>query len=79
MTNRDENYGPNETTVPTANTFTAIRGDDEWLKRYLPDGHNSHIGNVPNRVEIMTEDSEEWYRILRLILQHRSLSHRQTE
>ena len=58
-----KNYGLNESTVPAANTFTAIRGDDEWLKRYLPDGHNSQIGNVPNRVEIMTEDGEEWYRI----------------
>ena len=43
--------------------FTAIRGDDEWLKRYLPDSHNSQIGNVPNRVEITTEDGEERYRI----------------
>ena len=58
-----ENYESNEITVPAENTFTAIRGDDEWLKRHLPDGHNSQIGNVPNRVEIMTEDSEEWYRI----------------
>ena len=58
-----ENYVLNEITVPAVNTFTAIRDDDEWLKRYLPDGHNSQIGNVPNRVEIMTEDSEEWYRI----------------
>ena len=58
-----ENYESNEITIPVANTFTAIRGDDEWLKRYLPDGHNSQIGNVPNRVEITTEDGEEWYRI----------------
>ena len=41
-----ENYGLNEITVPAVNTFTAIRSDDEWLKRYLPDGHNSQIGNV---------------------------------
>ena len=58
-----ENYRPNESTMPAANTFTTIRGEDEWLKRYLPDGHNSQIGNVPNRVEITTEDGEEWYRI----------------
>ena len=58
-----ENYGSNEITMPAANMFTAIRGDDEWLKRYLPDGHNSQIGNVPNRVEITTEDGKEWYRI----------------
>ena len=58
-----ENYGSNEITIPAANTFTAIRGDDEWLKRYLQDGHNSQIGNVPNRVEITTEDGKGWYRI----------------
>ena len=58
-----ENYGSNKITIPAANMLTAIRGDDEWLKRYLPDGHNSQIGNVPNRVEIMTEDGEDWYRI----------------
>ena len=49
--------------MPAVNTFAAIRGEDEWLKRYLPDGHNSQRGNIPNRVEITTEDGEEWYRI----------------
>ena len=58
-----ENYGLNKITIHAVNTFTAIRGDDEWLKRYLPDGHNNQIGNVPNRVEITTEDGEEWYGI----------------
>ena len=58
-----KNYRPNESTMPAVNTFTTIRGEDEWLKKYLPDGHNSQIGNVPNRVEITTEDGEEWYRI----------------
>ena len=58
-----ESYRPNESTMPAANTFMTIRGEDEWLKRYLPDGHNSQIGNVPNRVEITTEDGKEWYRI----------------
>ena len=58
-----ENYGLNKIAVPAVNTFTAIRSDDEWLKRYLPDDHNSQIGNVPNKVEILTDDSEEWYRI----------------
>ena len=41
-----ENYGPNEPTLPAVNTFTAIHSDNEWLKRYIPDGHNSQIGNV---------------------------------
>ena len=58
-----ENYRPNKSTIPAVNMFTTIRGEDEWLKRYLPDGHNSQIANVPNRVEITTEDGEEWYRI----------------
>ena len=58
-----ENYRPNESTMPAVNTFATIRGEDEWLKRYLPDGHNSQIGNVPNRVEITMEDGEEWNRI----------------
>ena len=77
-----ENYRPNESTMPAVNMFTTIRGEDEWLKRYLPDGHNSQIGNVPNMVEITTEDGEEWYRI-RIpyleILQYRSIPGRQTE
>ena len=50
-------------TIPAANTFTAIQSSDEWLKRYLPDGHNSQLGNIPNRVEVTTEDGEEWYRV----------------
>ena len=58
-----ENYRPNESTMPAANTFTTIRDEDEWLKRYLPDGHNSQIRNVPNKVEITMEDGEERYRI----------------
>ena len=76
-----DNYGSNQITIPAVNICTAIRGDDEWLKRYLSDCHNSQIGNVPNRVEIMTEDGEEWYRIRIPYLDqfYRSLSHRQME
>ena len=58
-----ENFRLNESTMSAVNTFATIRDEDELLKRYLPDGHNSQIGNVPNRVEITTEDGEEWYRI----------------
>ena len=57
-----ESYRPNKSTMPAVNTFVTIRGEDEWLKRYLPDDHNSQIGNVPNRVEITTENGEEWCR-----------------
>ena len=56
-------YKQDESTIPAANTFTAIQSSDEWLKRYLPDGHNSQLGNVPNKVEVTTEDDEEWYRV----------------
>ena len=56
-------YEQDESTIPAANTFTAIQGSNEWLKRYLPDGHNSQLGNVLNRAEVTTEDDEEWYRV----------------
>ena len=56
-----ENYGPNEPTLPAVNIFTAIHSDNKWLKRYLPDGHNSQIGNVQN--EITREDGKKWYRL----------------
>ena len=58
-----ENYGPDEPTLPAANTFATMQGEDEWLKRYLPDGHNSQIGNVPDRIGITTQDSEKWHRV----------------
>ena len=58
-----ENYGPNEPTLPASNTFTAIHSDNEWLKRYIPDGHNSQIGNMQNKIEVTTEDGKKWYRI----------------
>ena len=51
-----EKYGSNKIIILAVKTFTAIRGDNEWLKRYLQDVHNSQIGNVQNRIEIMTED-----------------------
>ena len=45
------------------NTFTAIHSDNEWLKRYLPDGHNSQTGKVQNKIEVTTEDGKKWYRL----------------
>ena len=57
-----ENYGPNEPTLPAVNTFTAIHSDNKWLKRYIPDGHSSQIGNVQNKIEV-TEDGEKWYKL----------------
>ena len=50
-------------TLPSANTFRTINSEDKWLKRYLPDGHNSQIGNVIDKEEVTTEDGEQWYKI----------------
>ena len=47
-------------TLPSTNTFRMINSEDKWLKRYLPDGHNSQIGNVINKEEVMTNDGEQW-------------------
>ena len=58
-----DNYGQNESTLPAVNTFRAIQSDNEWMKRYIPDGHNSQIGNVSNKIEVTTEDSKKWYRL----------------
>ena len=56
-------YEQDKSTIPAANTFTAIQSSNEWLKRYLPDVQNSQLGNIPNKVEVTTEDGEEWYRV----------------
>ena len=50
-------------TLLSANTFRTINSEDKWLRRYLPDGHNSQIGNVINREEVTTVDGEQWYKI----------------
>ena len=50
-------------TLPSANTFRMINSENKWLRRYLPDGHNSQIGNVINREEVTTDDGEQWYKI----------------
>ena len=50
-------------TLPSANTFRTINSKNKWLNRYLPDGHNSQIGNVINREEVTTEDGAQWYKI----------------
>ena len=50
-------------TLPSANTFRMINSEDKWLRRYLPDGHNSQIGNVIDREEVTTDDREQWYKI----------------
>ena len=50
-------------TLPSANTFRMMNSENRWLKRYLPDGHNSQIGNVIDREEVTTKDGEQWYKI----------------
>ena len=65
-----EGYGPDEPTLPAANTFTIIQGEDKLLKRYLPDGHNSQIGNIPDRIKITTQDGEKWHRVEISYLNH---------
>ena len=50
-------------TLPSANTFRTTNSEDKWLKRYLPDGHNSQIGNMIDKEEVTTEDGEQWYKI----------------
>ena len=63
-----ENCGPNEPKLPAANTFTAIWSDNKWLKRYLPGGHNSQIGNMQNKIEVTMGDGKKWYRLRILYL-----------
>ena len=46
-------------TLPSANTFRMVDSEDKWLKRYLPDGHNSQVSNVNDREEITTNDGEQ--------------------
>ena len=50
-------------TLPSVNAFRMINSENRWLKRYLPDGHNSQIGNVIDREEVTTEDGEQWYKM----------------
>ena len=50
-------------TLPSANMFRTINSKDKWLRRFLPDGHNSQIGNVIDREEVTTDDREQWYKI----------------
>ena len=49
-------------TLPSANMFRMINSEDKWFRRYLPDGHNSQIGNVIDREEVTTDDGEQWYK-----------------
>ena len=50
-------------TAPSANTFRTVDSEDKWLKRYLPDGHNSQVSNVDDREEVTTSNGEQCYKI----------------
>ena len=52
----------NFTTLP-ANTFRTVNIEDQWLKRYIPDGRNSQICDMVEKVEVTTKDGTEWYKV----------------
>ena len=43
-------------TTPPANTFRTVDIEDQWLRRYIPDGKNSHICDMVEKVEVTTKD-----------------------
>ena len=50
-------------TMLPANTFRTINIEDQWLRRYIPDGKNSQICDMVEKVEITTKDGTEWYKV----------------
>ena len=52
----------NLTTLP-ANTFRIVNIEDQWLRRYIPDGKNSQICDMVEKVEVTTKDGTEWYKV----------------
>ena len=44
----------NLTTLP-ANTFRTVKIEDQWLRRYIPDGKNSQICDMVEKVEVTTK------------------------
>ena len=47
-------------TTPPANTFRTVNIEDHWLRRYIPDGKNSQICDMVEKVEVTTKDGTEW-------------------
>ena len=66
-TMRTQNPGitgePHNFTMPPANTFRTVNIEDQWLKRYIPDGKNSQICDMVEKVEVTTKDGTEWYKV----------------
>ena len=50
-------------TTPPANTFRTVNIEDQWLRRYIPDGKNSQICDMVEKVEITTKDGTIWYKV----------------
>ena len=55
-------------TTPPANTFRTVNIEDQWLRRYIPDGKNSQICDMVEKVEVTTKDGTEWYKVKILYL-----------
>ena len=49
--------------TPPANTFRTVNIEDQWLRRYIPDGKNSQICDIVEKVEITTKNGTEWYKV----------------
>ena len=47
-------------TMPPANTFRTVNIKDQWLRRYIPDGKNSQICDMVEKVKVTTKDGTEW-------------------
>ena len=50
-------------TMPPANTFRTVNIEDQWLRRYIPDGKNSQICDMVEKVEVTTKDGTKWYKV----------------
>ena len=50
-------------TTPPVNTFRTVNIEDQWLRRYIPDGKNSQICGMVEKVEVTTKDGTKWYKV----------------
>ena len=49
--------------MPPTNTFRTVNIEDQWLGRYIPDGKNSQICDIVEKVGITTKDGTKWYKM----------------
>ena len=59
---------PHNFTMLPANTFRTVNIEDQWLRRYIPDGKKSQICDMVQKVEVTTKDGTEWYKVKILYL-----------